>query len=149
MFDKYFTPQEAEELIPMLERMVESIRAAKRVLDTYDAEFEALSKKIQSSGGMWIRLDDWTPKRLARETAAGKVVEEVEKLQSLGVFLKDFELGLVDLPSHLGDEEVFLCWKTGESRIQYWHLTTERFIHRKPLVAPSKPPSSNEKESIQ
>jgi hypothetical protein len=29
--------------------------------------------------------------------------------------------------------EVYLCWKLGEKRIQYWHGLDEGFAGRKPL----------------
>ncbi len=149
MFDKHFTPQEAEELIPSLERLTESIRVTQRALDAYDAEFGDLEKKIQASGGLWVHLSDWTSKRLLRETAAGKVAEEMEQLQSLGVLLKDFEMGLVDFPSLMGEEEIFLCWKSGESGIQFWHRTNEGYINRKPLTAASLASSPKTQKPVQ
>lgn len=149
MFDKYFTPQEAEELLPAVERLTESIRSAKRTLDAYDKEFSALAQKINDRGGMMVNLDEWSGKRLLRESVANKMAEEVGSLQGLGVIPKDFEMGLVDFPSLLGDEEVFLCWKSGEAQIQFWHRTTEGYLKRKPLAAMSLPSSSKSKKSVQ
>lgn len=149
MFDKYFTLQEAEELLPTVEQGVEAIRSSKQALDACEAEFSALAKKIVEQGGLIVDLDQWSPKRVLREAVAGKIVEEVEKLEALGVLIKDFDMGLVDFPSRLGEEEVLLCWKSGEPRIQHWHRTTEGYANRKPLAAGSPPPSPQDKKSVQ
>lgn len=149
MFDKYFTLQEAEALIPTVERITDSIRNTKKTLDACDEEFAALDKRITASGGLWVSLNDWTSKRLLRETAASKIAEEVAALQGLGVLMKDPEMALVDFPSHLEGEEVFLCWKSGEQKIQYWHRTTEGYVSRKPLTPNTLPSPPDEKKSVQ
>jgi hypothetical protein len=42
-------------------------------------------------------------------------------------------VGLLDFPSILDDEEVYLCWKLGEDRIRYYHRQDEGYAGRKPL----------------
>jgi hypothetical protein len=51
-------------------------------------------------------------------------------------------MGLVDFPSLLRGEEIYLCWKLGEERIAYWHGIEEGFAGRKPLddSPPAEPP---------
>jgi hypothetical protein len=48
--------------------------------------------------------------------------------------VKSVDDGLIDFP-HLrsNDEEVYLCWKLGESDIQFWHNIADGFSGRKPL----------------
>ncbi len=149
MIEKYFTPREAEELIPALEPLTEAIRTTKRTLDAYDSEFATLEKKIQAAGGMWVDLEPWAAKRVQRETAATHLADEIAKLQAMGVFLKDFEMGLVDFPSLMGEEEILLCWKSGESQIRFWHRPTEGYVNRKPLTADSLPSSNSPKNQVQ
>lgn len=149
MFDKYFTLQDAEELLPIVERHMEAIRASKKTLDACDAEFSSLVQRIGLHGGVLVNLEEWSPKRVLREAVVEKIAEEVEALENLGVLVKDFNLGLVDFPSHVGEDEVLLCWKCGESHIHHWHRTTEGYLNRKPLSVDPPPPSSKEKKSIQ
>ena len=42
-------------------------------------------------------------------------------------------LGLLDFPSIIDNEEVYLCWKLGEDRIRYYHRQDEGFAGRKPI----------------
>jgi hypothetical protein len=59
----------------------------------------------------------------------------VERLQALGVQVKDLDRGLVDFPALRDGEEVLLCWQVGEEVVAYWHGVDEGFAGRKPLGA--------------
>jgi hypothetical protein len=135
MYDKYFTPLEADQLIPTVEKIIESIQRTQRALNACDRGFTALGKKISTSGGMLVDLDHWTPQRHEREALATKIAQDVGTLKELGVVLKDVETGLVDFPAVLEKEEIFLCWKSRETHIQYWHRTNEGYANRKSLTA--------------
>jgi hypothetical protein len=73
----------------------------------------------------------------ASELTAGlyeTLSEELRALESLGVEVKDLTMGLVDFPSLLdGTNEVFLCWKLGESQIGFYHPAHTGFRSRKPI----------------
>jgi hypothetical protein len=76
-----------------------------------------------------------------RERSVTKLQEEVNRIQATGCVVKDLDEGLVDFPSLMKGEEVFLCWKLGEERILYWHGLEEGFAGRKPLDdSPGKAP---------
>jgi hypothetical protein len=59
--------------------------------------------------------------------------ETLAKIEQTGCVVKDLDIGLVDFPSVVNDEQVYLCWKLGEERIGYWHRMDEGFAGRKPL----------------
>jgi hypothetical protein len=67
------------------------------------------------------------------DQATRQLQEAVGKIQEIGCVVKDLDLGLVDFPSLLKGEEVYLCWKLGEERVGYWHGMEEGFAGRKPL----------------
>lgn len=149
MFDKYFTPLEVEHLIPTLEQTIEKIRTLRKTLEAYDEEFSVLTNKINISGGLRVNLDQWSSKRLQREAVAAAIAEEAEALNRLGGVLKDLKMGLVDFPALMENEEIFLCWKSGETQIQYWHRPTEGYANRKPLTADLLPSSFKDRKSVQ
>ena len=63
--------------------------------------------------------------------------EEIEalmkELEDLGCFYKDwnFEIGLVDFPALIQGEEVFLCWRSDEKNIRWYHPVEEGYAGRK------------------
>jgi len=57
----------------------------------------------------------------------------VERLEELGVVLKDLDLGLLDFPSIREGEEVLLCWQVGEDSVSSWHSLEEGYAGRKPI----------------
>ena len=59
--------------------------------------------------------------------------QAIEDLESLGVVLKGLEQGLLDFPAKRFDEEIWLCWKEGETEIKFWHEKDSGFMGRKPI----------------
>jgi len=62
-----------------------------------------------------------------------KFYQAIEDLEDTGVVIKGIEEGLLDFPSKRYDEEVWLCWKEGESEIKFWHEKDVGFNGRKPI----------------
>jgi hypothetical protein len=129
---RYFTPAEAnaalEEVRPLVEEMVDHRREL-AVLLSRRAE---LSTTIAGNGG------DMDPGELARVEAeigeqAKGVARCVNEIHGLGAEVKDADEGLIDFPALRGEEEVLLCWKLGETEIEYWHSVEGGFAGRRPL----------------
>lgn len=57
----------------------------------------------------------------------------VSEIENTGVVVKSVEEGLLDFPSLRFNEEIWLCWKEGETEIRFWHGKDEGFNGRKPL----------------
>jgi hypothetical protein len=68
-----------------------------------------------------------------RESSALRLKDVLEKIQEFGCLVKDLDIGLIDFPTLLNGEEVYLCWKLGESGIQFWHGVQEGFRGRKAI----------------
>ena len=133
MAQRYFTAEEANELLPEVraaaERLVEHRRAAVAVT----VKRARLVSRIAGNGG---DFDPREPRELQeeleRETDAA--AEALVRLDRIGVIVKDADRGLVDFPAlREGGEEVLLCWQVGEDEVAYWHGLEEGFAGRKPL----------------
>lgn len=103
----YYTPEEANKVLPKISTLVTRAVELKAKLDrSSERERGALMEEL---------------------TAA------VSKIEELGVELKDLDSGLIDFPAKKFNEQVYLCWKLGEDEILYWHNMTEGFRGRKLL----------------
>ena len=65
------------------------------------------------------------------ESHMQRVRESVAEIDSIGVQVKDLDIGLLDFPCEVDGHVVLLCWKMGESSITHWHGTDEGFAGRK------------------
>jgi hypothetical protein len=132
VLDRLFTPAEANsalaEVRPAAERLV-ALRERMRELERTQGE---LVTAIGGNGGGYAASDLNSAQGeltgLAEAAAAC-----VERLEELGVSLKDFDLGLLDFPSLREDEVVELCWHAGEERVAFWHRIGEGYAGRKPI----------------
>ena len=57
----------------------------------------------------------------------------VEELTTVGCELKDYQMGLVDYVGRHQGRDVYLCWRLGEARVNYWHELHTGFAGRQPV----------------
>jgi hypothetical protein len=81
-----------------------------------------------------------TAEEVARETGRLRMkmqglVDQMQagvlELDAWGIQLREIETGLVDFPALVSGRPVWLCWRLGEERVQWWHETTEGFDGRR------------------
>ncbi len=130
--DRSFTPAEAnsalEEVRPVAERLV-SVRARMRELERSQGE---LVTAIGGNGGGYAATD-LNAAQSELSGLAEVAIACVERLEDLGVRLKDLDLGLLDFPSERAGDEVLLCWHVGEESVAFWHGLEDGYAGRKPI----------------
>ena len=136
MADKYFDRREAEELLVTIAPWLEEARSEKEKIESFKTDLAQVASRIMVLGGTFPPLADLLRKESEHEEAAERLVEIVNRIQDTGVLVKDLDVGLVDFPSLLEGEEIYLCWKLGEEHIAFWHGIDEGFAGRKPLDEP-------------
>jgi len=63
-----------------------------------------------------------------------RLVEIAKNLDKKGILIKGLDEGLIDFPHMRSNgDEVYLCWRVGESDIHSWHRTQDGFQGRRPL----------------
>lgn len=130
---KYFSLDEAQSLLPVLEALLRRAVKAKASADQLESELRQLSQDVYYSGGMLVSPAKAAGKRTAIQASLQQVKDSIEEIDSIGVEVKDLDSGLLDFPCRLGDETVLLCWKLGEPKIAHWHTVSGGFQGRKPL----------------
>jgi hypothetical protein len=123
---RYFSVEEANQLIPRIAGIVEHLRESRKRLLTSRPTAEAVAQKAGGNGGG----RDSTGYFSAYSQTYGRGLAH---LDALGVLVKDIERGLIDFPHWRQGREVYLCWQYGETRIDYWHDTDSGYSGRQPL----------------
>ncbi len=100
-----------------------------------EEEWQVFAARVTMLGGVRVDHAQVMDLKRRRESAARLLKEAVEKIQEYGCVVKDLDIGLIDFPTLFRGEEVYLCWKLGESGIGFWHGVQEGFRGRKPIDA--------------
>ncbi|WP_135257449.1 DUF2203 domain-containing protein [Thermus caldilimi] len=123
MFARIFTKEEADALLPEIQRVLSQMRRTRQELSEVQA-------RLPEARGLERRALEEEARFLL-----GSLEADTRYLASLGVFLKDLDRGLVDFPSRVGGEVVFLCWQEGEPEVAHYHPLAGGFAERRPLKA--------------
>lgn len=130
---KTFTLDEAQTLVPVLQSLLKNAMDSKKVAEDIAEELQNLSQRIFMNGGTLVRIAEVAKRRAQHDKAVQQVKDTLAEIDSIGVQVKDLDTGLLDFPCRLGEEIVLLCWKMGETEIQYWHTLDSGFAGRQVL----------------
>lgn len=123
--EKLFSLEEANQLIPLLRRLMRRVIKERAELASLQAEIQRARSHAPESGGSRFGL-----RYLVRLESFSHTVQKIE---TLGVLVKDYQTGLCDFP-HLKDGRVvYLCWKLGEDKVGWWHDIEAGFAGRQLL----------------
>jgi hypothetical protein len=130
---RFFTLSEAERLLPDVERLLRRLIQLKQEYEACEAELGRFTQRITLTGGMIPPRKQIADLRGRKDASTRALKSTVESIQEIGCHLKDIDTGLVDFPSLYKDQEVYLCWKLGESGIGFWHRVEDGYRGRRPI----------------
>jgi hypothetical protein len=133
MSERTFTLDEAQSLLPVLESLLRTAIAAKKTVDENEPLQQALQHRVFLAGGMFLDIVPLTRKKAERAKAEQRVKDALAEIDSIGVQVKDLDIGLLDFPCEVEGQTILLCWKLGEKAITHWHGVQEGFAGRKPI----------------
>ena len=122
----YFTIKSANEILPTIIEKFQKIKQEKN-------EVEKMEQKLQMNLSGLSNLDDYVTLKQNLNASVTRFYSSIEELEKTGVVLKGLEEGLLDFPSKKFDDEIWLCWKEGETEIKFWHEKDVGFNGRKPI----------------
>jgi hypothetical protein len=124
-----FTVDHANRTLPLVRRIVEDIVREHRRWQEAIVELDLLISGVRAE------LPDPRASSLEREiqSIAREIDQFQAELEALGIQLKDRRIGLIDFPSELDGRRVLLCWRLGESSVQFWHDENSGYAGRQPL----------------
>ena len=124
-----FTVDHANRTLPLVRRIVEDIVREHRRWQEAIVELDLLVSAV--------RADLPDPRAAALEREIQMVARDIDvfqgELDALGIQLKDRRIGLIDFPSEMDGRRVLLCWRLGETSVQFWHDENVGYAGRQPL----------------
>ena len=128
---RHFRLDEATALLPEVGRLIREAVHSKGRYREAETWLHDLAQRIMMSGGVNVDtalVEAW---KNQRESGGSALKSAMEKIEEIGVLVKDLDIGLVDFPTLFLGEEVYLCWRMDEADIDFWHGTQEGFSGRK------------------
>ena len=122
----YFSVNDANEILPIV---IKKFNHAKKMKD----EVMKMEHQLTSGITQTTSLEEYATIKRELNSTVTKFYQSIEDLENTGVFLKGLDEGLLDFPAKRFDEEIWLCWKEGETEIKFWHEKDTGFMGRKPI----------------
>jgi len=124
--NSYFSVNDANEILPLVIKKFNYAKKAK-------AEVMKMEQQLTSEVTPTTSLEEYTVIKRKLNSSITKFYQSIEDLENTGVSLKGLDEGLLDFPAKRFDEEIWLCWKEGETEIKFWHEKDTGFMGRKPI----------------
>ncbi len=122
----HFTLNQANEMLPSVIKKFQNIVNMKN-------EVVKIQSDLENNPKYMTTFKDYIIKKQELNSAITNFYRSIEELEATGVSIKSIEQGLLDFPSLMFNEEIWLCWKEGETEIKFWHGKDEGFNGRKPI----------------
>jgi len=123
LYSRYFTPAEANALLPGLQRSLVEI-----------ASYVQEARSISTKAG---RLASEPERQHAQQRLDGlrdEVERRLEQIQEAGVEVKGLQPALLDFPALRNGQIVYLCWREGEDQVAWWHPLHTGVSGRQPVT---------------
>ena len=117
---------DANKILPIVIKKFNYAKKAK-------AEVMKMEQQLTSEMTPTISLEEYNINKRKLNSSITKFYQSIEDLENTGVSLKGLDEGLLDFPAKRFDEEIWLCWKEGETEIKFWHEKDTGFMGRKPI----------------
>jgi hypothetical protein len=128
-----FTREEAEALLPEVDRLLSEASKFVEALAATEQEAQAAEWKPRANGRVHLEPPGEVH-AAGRRTLARQLRLVIERIQGMGIVVRDVRTGLIDFPSLREGRIVNLCWRRGEPlEIRFWHELEAGFAGRQPL----------------
>ena len=140
---RFYALDEANTLLPEVATVVERLREQRDVLvilrDAYrERETIVLGDLVTDDPQATADDVDDADLRLIRLRMRG-IVDQMQAdaawLDERGIVLRDISSGLLDFPALVAGRPAWLCWRSGETLVGWWHRQDEGFAGRRPIAS--------------
>jgi hypothetical protein len=136
---RIFTLEEANALVPTLKRLV-----GRQMLRQTEIE-DRLRSLSRATGKVPQDLEIGDSDSVEVRHLKSDLMERIaayeegwQEVASLGAVVKDTRTGLIDFYGQVDGRKIWLCWRYGEERIDFFHELDTGFSARKQLGAAAR-----------
>src|SRR5262245_66391760 len=108
---KTFTLEEATTLLPVLQALLRRAMEGKRLIEDVEKEQQDLRHRVLLSGGLLVDVAVVARRRAERDKATQDIKDAIAEIDSIGVQVKDLDIGLLDCPCYVDGRKVLVGWK--------------------------------------
>ena len=130
---RLFSLEEANQLVPWLERTFQGLAPSMQRLQELRERLSTIQRERQRLNGTFDRYNEYNSLQAELDSISAEMQGMIDEIIAEGIIVRDISSGLVDFPHVRQGREVYLCWISGESSIEFWHETDRGFAHRQPL----------------
>jgi hypothetical protein len=152
---RFFDLDEANELIPEIRTILESLRDERAELirlrdqlllieSAADTPTQAPTEANARRATRQAEREDGDeapgrgPERRVLRLRMQGVIDQMQagvaRIDELGITLREIETGLIDFPALVAGRQIFLCWRLGEDDVAWWHELGDGFDGRQALA---------------
>ena len=123
-FERYYTIEEANELLPEIREILEEVRTVRDQLVVGWKRAEPVIRAAPTNGG-GHEVADYI-------SDLSHLSVQLRWFSRRGIVVKDIDRGLVDFPALRDGQEVLLCWELSEESVRFWHDLETGYAGRQP-----------------
>ena len=121
---RFFTLEEAHELIPAIEKILKrldaKVKASEKLHDHLLME-DLIHEATGSTNQVLVQED-----QQKLDASVEALVEEVQEINSLGCKVCDLSRGWIDFPANHQGNTVFYVWKRGDAKIRFYRSVQDK-----------------------
>jgi hypothetical protein len=124
---RFYALDEANALLPDLVTVIERLRDERSELVTLRDAYAARERDDAADPEI-RRL------RLRMRGIVDRMQADAAWLDEHAIVLRDIATGLLDVPALVAGRPIWLCWRSGEPEVGWWHRQDEGFAGRRPIA---------------
>ncbi len=132
---RFFSIEEANALVPVLQDQLEQLQRLQHVAQDKFEEMERLKQVGKDSSGNFILGYDLKLSQEIFDQAITEANDLIRQVNDQGCEIRNIAMGLVDFPARVDGHEVLFCWQAGESEILFYHERHAGFQGRRALTS--------------
>ncbi len=126
---RYFGIDEANAVVAEARPVLEELRADRERV----AELQAGLQRDRENNGSAEHAEQLAEREQQLREIVRRMQRDVARIDEWGISLREISTGLIDFPALANGRPIWLCWRLGETDIEWWHEANVGFDQRQPL----------------